>query len=1002
MLEIRALGNLTILKNGEILGCFDSSKTEAILAYVALEGGQQSRVGLAALFWPESSDKNAFASLRVALSSLRKYVGEYIEITREIVRIKKEAEVYLDIHDFEENIASGNLPQALDLYRGDLLAGIQIQDCNEFEHWRRWEQERLHNLMINALQASISAEMARGSYKEGQALASELLKLDPLNEVAHQQYMVALALDGKRSDALKRYQQCGEILMAELQLEPSAETEKLKDLITQGNLGALTQHVQPKNNLPNPQTSFIGREKEITQVTNLLRDESCRLLTLTGPGGVGKTRLAQNTAGKIFGLFTDGVFFIPLEGVSSPDFLIPTIAEVLQFDFDHFVHQSDSSNQLYNFLSNRSILLILDGYEHLMGRNTLLSEMLQGAAGLKLLVTSRQKLNIHGEWVYQVSGLPVPDKREIVKPGSTSSLDLFYERARQANPALRLSEEETNSVLKICQLVEGFPLGVELAAAWTAVLSCAEIAEEIENSYDFLTSPILDISERHRSLRATFNYSWQMLDKGQQELLAKLSVYRGGFSRQAAIQTAGANLLSLTALLNKSLLQRLTDGRIDMHRMIHHFTEEKLKESPEMWNKVHEKHSRYFIEFLQERESDLDNDKMVTVREEVRQEIENLRAAINWAVLHWETDAALEAVRAYFSFFLVHGWHEGVIAFEKLSSLIRTKNEESALDDPVYLSCRAHEAWFCSNLGRVEESETISKECLPPLQERDMDRELSLCFHNLGVNAEFRGEFELSRKQLEAAITLGKKDPFVAYPSFYLWLGYVYFLLGEYEEGMKSFETSYALFNENGNTWGASFALSKMGLAADGLGEHAAAMEYFHAAFQKFLETGDVTGQGYSLSRMSIGAYFLEEYEEAVVFGEQAFELFKETGHRWGMCASLCRLGFAYLGEGNLQEANLKFYNALKQALDSQLDPLSLYALAGIASVLVLEEKYKEGWELFNYIRSHPKTPALYIDVANRWFQSQNSVRSQDKGADDEIAPLTEVVEGALDLRINR
>jgi predicted ATPase/DNA-binding SARP family transcriptional activator len=994
MLEIRALGNLSVLKNGKILDNFGSSKAEATLAYLVLEGGQQSRIGLAALFWPESSEQKAHASLRVVLSSLRKYVGEYIEITRETVRIKQGPEVFLDVHDFEEKIAGGNLPQALELYRGDLLQGLHIQDSNEFENWRRWEQERLHILLIDALQVSIADELTQGNYKNGQNLASELLKIDPLNEIASQQYMIALALDGKRTDALKHYKHFSEILMDELGLKPSLETENMKNLISQGDLGVLSQQIMPKNNLPYLKTSFIGREEESAHVFNLLKDESCRLLTLTGPGGVGKTRLALNVARKVLNLFADGVFFITLERVPSPDFLIPAIAESLQFDFDRVALHWESRSQLITYLSSRSILLILDGYEHLTEGSDFLSELLQQAARLKLLVTSRHKLNIQGEWAQQVSGLPVPDNWENAESEFGSSLDLFIERARQANPTLNLSGEELNAALQICQLVEGFPLGIELATSWTALLSCAEIAEEISKSFSFLTSQMLDVSEKHSSLEATFNYSWQMLEKDEREVLARLSVFRGGFTHQAAKGIAGATWMNLTSLLNKSLVHRTSDGRIDLHKMILHFTEEKLKENPEVAKEVYDKHSRYYIELLREREVDLNSENMTVTREEIRPEIENFRAAVNWAVLNWDMDAATEAVRAYFAFYLVHGWHDGVIAFDQLASLIQMNRNVSVLDNPAYLSCRAHQAWFCSNLGMVEECEKISEEGLQPLIDREMDRELAICLHNLGVSAEFRGDFELSKRLLEQAIELGAQSPFFVFPSFYLWLGYVHFLLGDYDDGMRSFKISYALFNEDRNTWGASFALSKMGLASDGLGDHAAAMEFFREAYVIFLDSGDLTGQGYSLSRMSMGAYFLEDYKTAIGFGEQALELFTGIGHRWGICISLGHLGFANLGMGRIQKAKTYFYDALKLSSDSLMAPLSLYALAGIACTFLLEEEEKEGIELFKYVQSHPKTPALYIDMARRWFQNQDCFFPQEKWEEDMLAPLTNIVEG--------
>jgi DNA-binding SARP family transcriptional activator len=996
MLEIKALGNLIILKNGVILDNLGSRKAGAALAYLALEGRPQGRMRLATLFWPESPDQKALASLRVMLASLRKNVDDYIEITRDTVGIKQGVDVTTDVQLFEKQIARGNLTQALKLYRGNLLEVLHFSDCNEFENWRRWEQERLNLLLIEALQTDTSNQLALGNYKEGEKLASELLRIDPFNETALRQVMIALTLVGKRTDAMKQYKRSSAFLMDELGILPSAETVHIKQLAAQGATELLAQQVTPKNNLPYLKTSFIGREQETEQCINLLHNENCRLLTIAGPGGAGKTSLALNLAKKVLGSFVDGVYFIPLDKVQCPDYLIHAIAESLEFSFDQITLQQGARKQLINYLSGRSILLILDGYEHLIDSSEFLSELLQQTVDVKLLVTSRQKLNIQGEWVQSISGLPIPDHLESAGRNGSSSLDLFVERAKQTLPGLTLSEEELNAALQICRLVEGFPLAVELAASWTTLLSCTEIAKEIQHSFNFLSSQMLDVPEKHRSLKAAFNYSWQMLKIDQQRVLEKLSVFRGGFTHQAAQQIAGADWMILTELLNRSLVYRASDGRIFIHKVILGFIEEKLFKKPELFDEIAEKHSRHYLNLLYDKENDFSTGKMITAREVLRPEIENLRKAVCWAAVNQPSEAALKAVSSYFSFYMVHGWYDGEIAFDQLADFVSQHEKSPPLDNPVYLSCRAHQGWFCANLSMVEVCDRISKEILQPLQQKDMKKELALCLHNLGVSTEFRGDYETSRDLLERAVEIGMEIPFVAFPSYYLWLGYVHFLLGEYQEGMRSFETSYSLFIKDGNIWASSFALSKMGLAADGVGEHASAMNHFREAYEIFLNTGDITGQAYSLSRMSIGAYFLDEYASAYEYGEQALNHFKDIGHLWGICASSGHLGFIHLGTGKSQEAQTIFYDTLELASDADLDPLSLYALAGLSCTFVTEGKKKEASDLFSYVRSHPRTPALYIDVAKHWLQDQSKSIMREKKTGGTHLPLTEVIAEVL------
>ena len=206
MLEIRGLGKFLVWKDGIALDRFGSSKAEALLVYLAQEGGLSSRRALATMLWPESPEKNAQTSLRVALSVLRKKVGEYLEITREGVRINPESIVELDSFLLEQSLACGDISRAVDLYRGEWLQDIQIPDSNAFENWRRWEQEHLNMLMVNALQDALAVELARGRYQQAQELANMLISIDPLNETAHQRFLAALALEGKRNEALGHFQ----------------------------------------------------------------------------------------------------------------------------------------------------------------------------------------------------------------------------------------------------------------------------------------------------------------------------------------------------------------------------------------------------------------------------------------------------------------------------------------------------------------------------------------------------------------------------------------------------------------------------------------------------------------------------------------------------------------------------------------------------------------------------------------------------------------------------
>ncbi len=353
------------------------------------------------------------------------------------------------------------------------------------------------------------------------------------------------------------------------------------------------------SHLPTPPSPLVGRDTELEIIRTNLADPHCRLLSLLGLGGTGKTRLVIEAAteAQASGVFTGGVHFVPLDPLEDADLIVPAIARVLGLDLQP---QEPGLVQVQRHLAESDVLLVLDNYEHVMEGAELPSELLQACPGLRILVTSRERLNLEEEWVLPLPGLSVPPAG-VATPEAASrykAVELFVQRAKRTNARFELEAEDVAPVGEICRLVAGSPLGIELAAPWVKMMTCAEIASEIQDSIDFLASSSRNVTERHRSIRACFEYSWTLLSPKERDVYARLAVFQGSFTREAAADVAGAKLPFLMALVDKSLLQAV-GGRYDSHPQLHHYTAEKLAEDTSLATDVQLRHGAYYLGYLQ-------------------------------------------------------------------------------------------------------------------------------------------------------------------------------------------------------------------------------------------------------------------------------------------------------------------------------------------------------------------------------------------------------------------
>jgi predicted ATPase/DNA-binding SARP family transcriptional activator/predicted negative regulator of RcsB-dependent stress response len=956
--SIALLGPFHTTLDGQALTDFATDKARALLAFLVVEADRSHRRDvLAGLLWPDQPQTNARQSLRQTLSYLRQALGgrgkatSFLCVSRDAVQFNLASDYELDVTAFTTLLETcrghahrhlgtcrpclARLRAAVALYRGGFLEGFSLADSDLFEEWAVLKREWLQRQAVEALAHLADCAERRGDYAQARQYAWRQVELEPWLEEAHRQLMRLLALDGQRSAALAQYERCRSILDRELGVEPTAETTTLYQRISESALADL--ETRRPTNLPPSPTPFVGREREMVELEELLADPGCRLLTLVGPGGIGKTRLALQAAAGQIGAFEHGVFYAPLTALDSAEHIVPLVADALGFSF---YGNEPPREQLLNYLREKELLLVLDNMEHLLDGGEWLARVLRWAPGVVLLVTSRERLNLHEECVFEVEGLSYPPDESAPEPQGYSAVELFMQSARRVSRRFALTEAETPPVLRICRLVEGMPLGVELAAAWVAVQSCADIAQELERNLDILSTALRNVPERHRSLRAALDHSWNLLTERERAVFRHLSVFRGGFDKAAAEQVAGAALAALAALVDKSLLRRNAAGRYEMHELLRQFAAEKLVENPQRHQEVRDRHCTYYAGLLQQRENWLQGGKQLEALEAINIELENVRMAWDWATAYGKTHEIAAALQGLGRFFEIRSrYREGAEVFARAAESLRTYSESAAPDREVVLAqVLAWQGSFSFNLGRYDEAQQRLQKSLEILERHAARPEMAYPYFVMGQVVFRAGDLSQAeryfRQSLEICQAVG--DRYGAAQALDH-CGDVAVRTGKFTEARAFYEQGLSIRRDIEDVWGVSVSLGSLGGLAGRQGNYQEAQARFEESLETCRRIKHQRGIAACLHNLSTLAYLRGEYGQAKRLRLETLAICQEIGYRWGVAGAYKSLGDAARHMGELEQARRYLEQSLEifaEMGDHSSHAFALSSLAGVVAAL--------------------------------------------------------------------
>jgi predicted ATPase/DNA-binding SARP family transcriptional activator len=763
----------------------------------------------------------------------------------------------------------------------------------------------------------------------------------------------------------------------------------------------------PRHNLPAQSTPFIGREEELVELDDLIADPDVRLVTIAGPGGIGKTRLALAAAERQVEAtedgaprFPHGAFFVPLAPLSSTEHIVPAVAEALSFPLrGEEGERRTPKQQVLDYLREKRLLLIMDNFEHLLDGADLVTDILQEAPDVQVLVTSRERLLLHEEQMYPIRGLEFPDWETPEDAAQYTAARLFLQSARRVRPDFEPVADDPTYLTRICRLVEGMPLAVELAAAWVDTLSLADIAAEIQRSLDFLETEWRDVPARHRSIRAVFDTSWQQMDPVEQAVFPQLSVFRGGFAREAAEQIgtthdgSPASLRLLLRLTNKSLLQydRARD-RYDIHELLRQCGAEKLAASPEAEAAVRDRHSAYYCAALQRWEADLKGSRTQEALDKIDADIDNVRTAWEWAAGQGQVSQLDQAMDGLCLFYWQrYRLFEGIAACQLAADMLAQADPAATVPGDsgrVLAKALAWQGFFHAWQGNKRLAEPLLRQSSdlldsPALSDCDTRQERALLFWAMGQAA--APDWEQWRRAWERSASLYRAlgDQWWAATVLGWWGRIETWTSGDLETVRRKYEESLALFQSLDHRRGITEILLRLGELARETCDYDEAQRTFEEGLALSRAQGDLWGEALSLTLIGALALFQGQFENGRDSLERAVEIRQQVGDRHGMADNRSTCGTAHWFCGRYAEADslLEQSLATSEAAGDILNKIGAITLQG--EVRAWAGRYQEARGLARTALADTDVPRIYAARAQRvlgWVALGNEAYAEARG----------------------